>query len=125
MADGATDCGSPIAYLVLAKGTAVYSSARERIGTVDEVLFVADEDVFDGIVIQTDGGRRFVDSDRVEQIYERCVITTLSAEQAAALPEPEGGPPVLGVDPAAGTGHSLKDRLSRLFGRGGGWKERS
>jgi sporulation protein YlmC with PRC-barrel domain len=124
MPDGTPDCGSPIAYLVLAKGTAVYSSARERIGTVDEVLFVAEEDVFDGIVVQTAAGRRFVDSDRVERIYERCVITTLTAEQAAALPEPEGGPPVLGVDPAAGTGRSLKDRLFRLFGRGEGWKER-
>jgi len=119
------DCGSPIAYLVLAKGTAVYSAARERIGTVDEVLFVEAEDVFDGIVISTGDGRRFVDADRVDQIFERCVLTTLTAEQAAALPEPEAGPPVLGVDPAAGTGHSFRDRLSRLFGRGGGWKERS
>ena len=117
MADGAQDCGSPIAYLVLQPGTAVYTSGRERIGTVEQVLFVQEEDVFDGIVVQTGDGARFVDASDVEGIFERCVITSLSLEQAKALSPPETAPPVYGVDPAQGTGTSLRARFGRWFGK--------
>jgi hypothetical protein len=117
MADGAQDCGSPIAYLVLQPGTAVYTSGRERIGTVEQVLFVPEEDVFDGIVVQTGDGARFVDASDVDGIFERCVITSLSLEQAKALPPPETAPPVYGVDPAQGTGTSLRARFGRWFGK--------
>jgi hypothetical protein len=112
-----SDCGSPIAYLVLQLGTAVYTSERERIGSVERVLFVQEEDVFDGIVVQTEAGTRFVDADQVDGIFERCVITSLSFEQAKALPLPETAPPVYGVDPAQGTGTSLRDRFGRWFGK--------
>jgi hypothetical protein len=117
MADGAHDCGSPIAYLVLQPGTAVYTSGRERIGTVEQVLFVQEEDVFDGIVVQTGDGARFVDASDVDGIFERCVITSLSLEQAKALSPPETAPPVYGVDPAQGTGTSLRARFGRWFGK--------
>jgi hypothetical protein len=116
------DYGSPISYLALGPGTAVYAAGRERIGTVERVLYVEAEDVFDGIVIQTQDGLRFVDADQVDQIYERCVITTLTPEQASRLPLPVGGPQVFQVDPAEATGRSLRDRLRRLFGKGG-WKK--
>ena len=117
MADGAQDCGSPIAYLVLQPGTAVYTSGRDRIGTVEQVLFVQEEDVFDGIVVQTGDGARFVDASDVDGIFERCVITSLSLEQAKALSPPETAPPVYGVDPAQGTGTSLRARFGRWFGK--------
>jgi hypothetical protein len=117
MADGAHDCGSPIAYLVLRPGTAVYTSGRERIGTVERVLFDQQEDVFDGIVVQTDDGTRFVDASQVDGIFERCVVTSLSREQAKALLPPESAPPVYGVDPSQGTGKSLRDRFQRWFGK--------
>jgi hypothetical protein len=116
MAD-APDCGSPIAYLVLRPGTEVYTSGRERIGTVERVLFVQEEDVFDGIVIQTGDGPRFLDADQVDRIYERCVITTLGSEDAKALPPPTAAPPVYGVDPAQGQGTSLSDHFHRWFGK--------
>jgi uncharacterized protein YrrD len=112
-----SDCGSPIAYLVLQPGTAVFTSARERIGTVERVLFVQEEDVFDGIVVQTGDGARFVDASDVESIFERCVITSLSLEQAKTLSPPEQAPAVYGVDPAQGTGTSLGDRFHRWFGK--------
>jgi hypothetical protein len=111
------DCGSPIAYLVLDQGTAVYAAGREQIGTVEHVRFVEEEDVFEGIVIRTGAGLRFVDSDRVGRIYERCVLTTLTREQAEALPSPEAGPPVYAADPADGIGTSFRDRFRRLFGK--------
>jgi hypothetical protein len=116
------DCGSPVSYLALGQGTAVYAAGWERIGTVERVLYVEAEGVFDGIVVQTQDGPRFVDADEVDRIYERCVITTLTPEQAEQLPLPAGGPPVFQVDPAEATGPSLRDRLRRLFGKGG-WKK--
>ena len=117
MADEHLDCGSPIAYLVLRSGTAVYASGKEQIGTVDRVLFVQEEDVFDGIVIQTSGGPRFVDSEQVDRIYERCVMTTLSLEETKSLPSPTDGPPVYAADPAQWQGKSFTARFRRLFGK--------
>jgi hypothetical protein len=121
--DDGLDCGSPISYLALAPGTAVYTAGRERIGSVEKVLYVEAEDVFDGIVIRRDHDLRFLDSDQVEGIYERCLITTLTADQAGQLPAPKEGPPVYRVDAAEATGPSLGARLRRLFGKGG-WKKR-
>ena len=123
MPDQTPDCGSPVSYLALGQGTAVYAAEWERIGTVESVRYVESEDVFDGIVVQTQDGLRFVDADQVDRIYERCVITTLTPEEARQLPVPTGGPPVFRVDPAEETGRSFRDRLRRLFGKGGGWKK--
>ncbi len=124
MPDQPSDCGSPVSYLALGAGTPVYATGWEQIGTVESVRYVEAQDVFDGIVVQTQDGLRFVDADQVDRIYERCVITTLTPEQARQLPVPAGGPPVFGVDPAEATGPSLRDRLRRLFGKGG-WKKRA
>jgi hypothetical protein len=117
-----TDCGNPIAYLVLEAGTKVYASDQTEIGTVKHVLFVPEEDVFDGIVIETGDGERFVDGTDIDRIYERCVLTTLSPAQVAALPPGEHGQPVYHADPALGAGHSVRDYYLRLF-RKGGWLE--
>src|SRR5436309_750845 len=117
------DCGDPIAYEVLEKGVSVYASDQATtVGTVKHVLFVPEEDVFDGIVIDTDDGERFVDRDDIDQIFERCVFTVLTPEQAKSLPEGEHGPPVYKDDPALGAGHSLRDFYLRTF-RKGGWLE--
>ena len=118
------DYGAPIAYLVLEQGTAVVASDHSPIGAVEHVLYVEAEDVFDGIVIRKGDDLRFLDADQVEGIYERCVITTLTAKQAGQLPDPKEGPPVYRVDPAEATGPSLGARFRRLFGKGG-WKKRA
>lgn len=123
MPDESPDYGSPIAYAVLQTGTPVRAAAGDQIGTVEQVLAVPEEDVFDGIVVQTADGPRFVDASEVDRIFERCVTTTLSAEQAKALPPPTSGPPVYGVDPSVGAGPSFRDRLRRLFGKPS-WKKR-
>ena len=123
MSDGSPDLGSPISYFVLKQGTAVHAAGGEPIGTVDRVLYVEQEDVFDGIVVHTDRGLRFVDSEQVDRIYERGVVTTLTVDEAAKLPPPQSGAPVYGVDAAEATGRSIGDRLRRLFGKGG-WKRR-
>jgi hypothetical protein len=125
MAEQMPDCGSPIAYLVLEPGTAVYTSDHTLIGKVEHVLFVPEEDVFDGIVVETSDGPRFVDASDVDRIYERCVITSLTAGQAQALPPPEPGPPVFHDDPALGAGWSVRDLYLKLFRKGGWIKEAS
>ncbi len=106
----------PISYQAAARGTPVLSSAGTKIGTLEHVLEVPEVDVFDGIVIATDGGLRFIDADLVLQITRSHIRCDVSDAQAKRLPPPDG-PPVYRVDALAGTGHSLHDILGRLFRR--------
>ena len=81
------DDGHAIGYKILARGTVVRSSDGAELGTVRRVLDNAREHIFDGIVIDTPSGRRFVDAPEVARIHERAVILTITAEEAAELPE--------------------------------------
>jgi hypothetical protein len=81
------DDGHAIGYKILARGTVVRSADGAEVGTVRRVQDNAREHIFDGIVIDTPAGRRFVDAPEVARIFERAVILTLTAEEAAALPE--------------------------------------
>lgn len=115
------DEGEPISYLALAKDTPVLSSAGTRIGTVAHVLQIPELDEFDGIVVSTQSGHRFVDRDQITEITTACVRCDLSDEQAESLPAPDG-PPVLHLDAAYEEGSSLNARFARLFRRPH-WKE--
>ena len=79
--------GDQIGYQVLRRGTAVRSADGVDVGTVRRVLDNARENIFDGIVVDTPRGRRFVDAPEVARIFERAVVLTISAEEVAALPE--------------------------------------
>jgi hypothetical protein len=81
------DDGDAIGFKVLARGTVVRSADGVEVGTVRRVLDNAREHIFDGIVIDTPQGRRFVDAPEVARIHERAVHLTITAEEAAALPE--------------------------------------
>jgi hypothetical protein len=109
------DEGHPISFRVLARGTPVWTSDDQEIGTVDTVLATDREDIFDGIVVRTGGGRRFVDAPEVARIAERRVTLSITSADAEHLPEPPRGGEVFHADPAAG-------RWSRFFG--GGWRRR-
>jgi len=106
----------PISYQAAAHGTPVLSSTGTKIGTLEHVLEVPEVDVFDGIVIATDRGLRFIDADLVLQITRSYIRSGVSNAQASQLPPPDG-PPVYRVDALADTGPSLHDRLGRLFRR--------
>ena len=67
------DDGHAIGYKILARGTVVRSSDGAELGTVRRVLDNAREHIFDGIVIDTPAGRRFVDAPEVARILERAV----------------------------------------------------
>jgi hypothetical protein len=111
------DRGAPIAYTVLAEGTPVETRDGQRIGTVKRVLGDQGTDIFDGIVVDTSEGERFVDGDVAGELYERVVVTTLSAEDAARLPEPEPGPAALSLDPDDIAGDTTGDKAKGLARR--------
>lgn len=115
------DAAEPISYLALASGTPVRSSAGSEFGKVVHVLQIPELDEFDGIVVDTKHGHRFVDRDQISEITTSFVRTNLSDEQAAALPAPKG-PPVLHLDVEYDQGSSLNARFARLFRRPH-WKE--
>ncbi len=103
----------PIAYTALQPGTPVQTSSGHQFGTVQSVLVDEKVSVFDGIVVDTAEGTRFVDADQIGSIYTTYVRTTLSAEQATRLPPPDGST-LVDIKPA----RSFTDRLGRMFGRG-------
>jgi hypothetical protein len=105
-----------ISYLAAVPGTPVLSSSGATIGTLEHVLQVPDLDVFDGIVIATQAGLRFIDADQVRQITRAAIRCNIDDAQAADLPAPDG-PPVYRVDALQDSGHSLHDTLGRLFRR--------
>ena len=102
----------PIAYTALRPGTSVQTSDGQDFGTVQAVLVDELVSVFDGIVVQTAQGTRFVDADQVGSIYTTYVRTTLSAEQAANLPPPDAST-LIDIKPP----RSMAARLGRMFGR--------
>ena len=103
----------PIAYTALQPGTPVQTSDGSPFATVQAVLVDEKVSVFDGIVVETAEGTRFVDAPQIHSIHTTYVRTTLSAEQAANLPQPEGST-LVEVKPA----RSMTDRLRHMFGRG-------
>jgi hypothetical protein len=104
--------GDPIAYTALQPGTPVQTNDGHQFATVQAVLVDEKVSVFDGIVVRTADGRRFVDADFIGAIYTTYVTTTLSVEQAANLPLPDGSN-VIDVKPP----RSMAERLGRMFGR--------
>src|SRR5215217_3910768 len=83
----AEDDDHQIGYQALPRGVPVHTSDGLEVGTVHRVLDNAREHIFDGIVIDTPEGRRFVDAPEVARIFERAVILTITAAEARTLPE--------------------------------------
>ena len=115
------DRGAPIAYTVLAGGTPVQTSDGHELGKVRRVLADEGADVFDGIVVDTARGERFVDAPQVADLYERLVVLAITAEQARGLPEHSGSPAVLDLsaDDVAGEtrGHRVRHAAKRAWDR--------
>ena len=105
-----------LSYKAAVPGTPVLSSTGTQIGTLEHVLQIPELDVFDGIVIATPAGLRFIDADAVGEITLSHIQSTLDDAQASQLPPPEG-PPVYRVDALEDAGHSFHDVLGRLFRR--------
>ncbi len=106
----------PISYLALSVGTPVLASSGAEFGTVHHVLQVPELDLFDGISVKTHHGLRFVDRDQITEITTRAVRCTLTDDEAAALPPPEGTA-ALEPDLDYEESGALTARIGRLFGR--------
>ena len=77
------DEGAQIGYLALSRGVPVHAADGPRVGTVHRVLDNEREHIFDGIVVDTPDGRRFVDAPEVARIAERRVTLRIDAAHAA------------------------------------------
>jgi hypothetical protein len=113
--------GERIAYTALAKGTPVYTSDDVLLGHVKSVLIVRAKDIFDGVVVGTPSGARFVDAPEVGEIYENAVLLKIDAEEASRLPDPKGNPAVMSVGPddaaQGGVRYGLGRAAKRFWGR--------
>ncbi|HMI71348.1 MAG TPA: PRC-barrel domain-containing protein, partial [Solirubrobacteraceae bacterium] len=84
------DDGHAISYKVLRRGTPVRSADGVQVGTVRRVLENTRENIFDGIVIDTREGKRFVDAPEVARVAERAVTLTITADEVSELSAPGG-----------------------------------
>jgi hypothetical protein len=107
------DPGHPISYRVLERGTPVETSDGQRIGQVKRVLEVRAKDVFDGVVVKTANGDRFVDADEIDRLYENLMLLNMDAATAALLPKPGDSPHTLAPSPGA----TIKRRARRAIRR--------
>lgn len=112
----AQDHGTPVSWLVLAPGTAVFSADARDVGAVRHVLGDKEEDIFEGLVLELAGGRhRFATPEEIRGLYEHGVVLRRTASEAAGLPEPRPAPAVMeatGDEPPPG---SLERRLQRAW----------
>jgi uncharacterized protein YrrD len=115
------ELGEPSSYLTLREGADCYTCDGEKVGEVEHVLAAPDEDIFDGLVLDTSvlpGGHRFVDADQVEEIFERGVLLKIDRQAAESLPEPSPNPAAMEVTPddvAEDDESSLKRKLHRAW----------
>ena len=76
--------------MALSVGTPVLSSTGSEFGAVEHVLQIPEEDLFDGIAVKTHHGLRFVDRDQITDITTTLVRCSLTDDEVANLPAPEG-----------------------------------
>src|SRR5262249_30109877 len=115
------DLGAPSSYLALKPGVPVYASDGKHVGKVEHVLAAPDQDIFEGLVLDTSvlpGSHRFVDGSQVREIFERGVELRIDGAAAEALPQPSPSAATMKVRPediADGDEHQLRNNLSRAW----------
>jgi hypothetical protein len=113
----------PISYQGVALGTPLLSSSGTEFGTLAKVLQIPSEDLFDGVIVDTQAGRRFVDRDQIAEITTRYIKCDLDDDAVTNLPPPSGSP-VYRADPLQDEGKSIGDWIGKTF-RHGKWKQES
>ena len=113
--------GQPVAYTAVARDTPVYASDGVLVGRVKRMMAVPEKDIFDGIVISTAEGPRFVDAPETGAMYENAVLLKIDSQEASRLPDPKGNPAVMSVGPdeaaQSGTRYGIGRAAKRLWGR--------
>ena len=77
-----------VSYEAAVLHSPVLASTGATIGHLEHVLEARELDVFDGIVVSTHHGLRFIGADHVTRITRARLLTDLDEAQAAALPAP-------------------------------------
>jgi hypothetical protein len=91
------------------------SSSGREFGTLEKVLEIPEEDLFDGVIVKTSAGHRFVDRDQIDEITTRYITCNLDDAAVEALPPPSGSP-VYHAHFGATSG--VKGWFNKRFGRG-------
>src|SRR3954454_9393115 len=117
---GMEDDAQPVSYEGVPRGVPLLSSTGQPFETLDKVLEIPSEDLFDGVIVRTTQGRRFVDRDQISEITTEYIKCDLDDEAASRLPEPSGTP-AFHDDADYGEGNSFREWVHRTFGHGG-WK---
>jgi hypothetical protein len=116
-----TDRGEPISYMVLVDGTPVEGRDGGEVGTVKRVLADQSADIFDGLILDTPDGDRFVDAGQVGDIYTRLVVLEMTAGEARSLPEPTPSPAAVDLDADSiagdGPGDRVRDAARKVWDR--------
>jgi hypothetical protein len=112
------DYGNPIAVMALTPGVDAVSSDGVRVGKVEHVLYDADADIFDGLVVDTQtgpGGLHFADSEQVDHVFERAVVLKVPAAEVAQLPKPAPAPAVMEHHGVEDSESALQAKLHRAW----------
>ncbi len=114
--------GEPIAYMVLVEGTRVVDRDGVEVGSVKRVLADTGADIFDGLILDTPEGDRFVDAPQVGDLYTRLVVLNMTAEEARRLPEPTPSPAAVDlsaddVSSDESAGDRVRDAARRAWDR--------
>lgn len=108
------DPGQPISYRVLERGTPVETADGQAFGQVKRVLEVRAKDVFDGVVVKTPNGDRFVDADEIDRLYENLMLLNIDAAAAALLPKPGDNPHTFAPSPGGTIKRSARRVVRRI-----------
>lgn len=114
------DDAQPVSYEGVPVGVPLLSSTGQPFGTLEKVLEIPSEDLFDGVIVNTDHGRRFVDRDQISEITTEYIKCDLDDATASSLPEPSGTA-AFDANAGYGEGNTFREWVHRTFGHGG-WK---
>jgi hypothetical protein len=112
------DYGEPTSYLAVKDGSDVVSSDGKTVGTVQHVLADEEEDVFDGIVIDTQlgpGGLHFVDAPQVKECREKAILISVPSGEVPDLPKPAPNPAVMESHGVEDSESALQRKLHRAW----------
>jgi hypothetical protein len=115
-----TEGAEPVSYEGVPVGVPLLSSSGQQFGTIEKVLEIPSEDLFDGVIVHTRHGRRFVDRDQIVEITTKFIRCDLDDDETNSLPEPSGTA-AFDADAGYGEGTSFREWVHRRFGHGG-WK---
>lgn len=114
------ESAEPVSYEGAPRGVPMLSATGQQFGTLAKVLEIPSEDLFDGVIVKTHHGQRFVDRDQISEITTEYIKCDLSDQQAADLPTPSGTR-AFDADADYAEGNSFREWVHRTFGHGG-WK---